>query len=233
MLHDVTWDSISEKDWNPALRKRLRGQRLKLVRVRPGTPRYESVVRLRYEGFIESGFVDPTASDESVMRLARDPDSVIIGMFRGETILATITLNTITDRFPGMAMEMEKKLRLAHPYFRSPHVLEITKLVVSQAVRGKRFVLALLYVSTLVARLLDKRHLWQVSRDVPSDINWRVGLGFDYSVGEPFIDGSLNGMASRVGYMYLPEATRNPRVPRFIRTMYAEALCLGAVGAGA
>jgi hypothetical protein len=226
MRKDVTWESISEKDWNPVWRKRWRGPRLSIVRVRPGTPRYESVLRLRYQGFVESGFVDPRISDESVMRLARDQDSVIIGMFRGERILATVTLNTITERFPGLAMELEKKVRLRHAHFRGPHSLEVTKLVVAPSVRGRRFVLALLSVSTVVARLLDKCHLWQVSRDVPSDISWRVGLGFDFSVGDRFIDASLNDMASRVGYMYLPDATRNAKVPRFIRAMYAEILAM-------
>jgi hypothetical protein len=227
MRRHVTWSSISEKEWNPALKRQLRGQRLSIVRVRPGTKRYQSVLRLRYQGFVESGFVDPRVSDESVMRLARDPDSIIIGMFRGDRILATVTLNTITKRFPGMAIELEKKVRLRHAHFRGPHVLEITKLVVAPEVRGRRFVLALLSVSALVARLLDKCHLWQVSRDVPSDISWRVGLGFDYSVGDGFKDESLNGMASRVGYLYLPEATTNPKVPRFIRSMYAEMLAVG------
>ena len=131
-----------------------------------------------------------------------------------------------------MAMELEKKVRVRHAHFRSPHVLEITKLVVAPEVRGKRFVLALLHVSALVARLLDKRHLWQVSRDIPSDISWRVGLGFDYSVGGRFIDGSLNGMASRVGYMYLPDAMTNPKIPGFIRGMYADALSQGTGEAG-
>ena len=211
MQRHVTWESISERDWNPALRKRwrLRGERLNIVRVRPGTPRYESV-----------------------LRLPRDSDSVIIGLFRGERILATVTLNTITERFPGMAMELEKKVRLRHAHFRGPHVLEITKLVVAPNVRGKRFVLALLYVSTLVARLLDKDYLWQVSRDVPSDISWRVGLGFDDSVADRFIDGSLNGMASRVGYLHLAEATTNPRVSRFIRGIYADILSMDLAEAG-
>ena len=125
-----------------------------------------------------------------------------------------------------MAIELEKRVHIRHPFFRSPHVLEVTKLVVDPAVRGKLFVLNLLYVLTLVARLLDKRHLWQVSRDVPSDISWRVGLGFDYSIGERFIDESLNGMASRVGYLYLPEVTANPNVPRFIRSLYADVLSM-------
>ena len=234
MQRDVTWESISEKDWNPALRRRmgLGGRRLSIVRVRPGTLRYDSVLRLRYQGFVESGFVDQRESDVLVMRLPRDEDSIIIGMFRGAKILATVTLNTITERFPGMAMELEKKVHLRHAHFRSPHVMEITKLVVAPDVRGKRFVLALLYVSALVARFLGKRHLWQVSRDIPSDISWRVGLGFDYSVGERFIDGSLNGMASRVGYLYLPEAPRNPRVPRFIRGMYADVLSQGLAESG-
>ena len=102
MKRELTWESISEKDWNAALRKRWRspGQRLAIVRVRPGTPRYQSVLRLRYQGFVESGFVDPRVSDESVMRLERDRDSLIIGMFRGERILATVTLNTITKTIP-------------------------------------------------------------------------------------------------------------------------------------
>jgi hypothetical protein len=232
MRRHVTWESISERDWNPALRRLWRGKRLRILRVRPGTPRYESVLRLRYQGFVECGFVDPRVSDESLMRLARDPDSVIIGMFRGERILATVTLNTMTERFPGMAMELEKNVRLPHAHFRGSQVLEITKLVVAPSVRGRRFVLALLHVSALVARLLDKCHLWQVSRDLPSDISWRVGLGFDYTVGDRFIDTSLNDMESRVGYLYLPAATTNPKVPPFIRGMYAEILSMDLADTG-
>ena len=158
------------------------------------------------------------------MRLARDEDSIILGLFRRDRLLATMTLNTITPRFPGMAMELDKKISINHAFFRDPAVLEITKLVIDRGIRGGRMALGMLYVSSLIARVLGKLHLWQVSRDVPSDVSWRVGLGFDYSVGCRFNDPDLNDMPSRVGYLYLPSVMENPRVPPFIKAIYEDAL---------
>ena len=193
-------------------------------RVRPGDEDYDKVVALRYRGFVESGFVDPERTGPEVMRLPRDRESIILGLFRRRRLQATVTLNTISPRFPGMAMELDKRVRLDHAHFRDPAVLEITKLVVDRRARGRRAALALLYVCSLIARTLGKVHLWQVSRDVPSDVSWRVGLGFDYSVAGPFIDPDLNDMPSRVGYLYLPAVDENPRVPGFIKEIYRDAL---------
>jgi hypothetical protein len=229
----ASWESISELTWGPFLRRRFLGPRVRVKRVRPADKEYVDIVSLRYRGFVESGFVDPAQTNESVMRLARDADSIIVGMFRGKSLLATMTLNTITPRFPGMAMELDKKVRIAHPHFRDPGVMEITKLVVDKDVRGSRIALGLLYVTGLIARLLRKPHLWQVSRDIPSDMSWRKGLGFDYSIRCRFRDPDLNQMPSQVGYMYLPAVVRNPRVPRFIREIYREALDADVQGLGA
>jgi len=220
----VSWDSISENIWGPFLRGRFLGPRVRIRRVRPDDRDYAKVISLRYRGFIESGFIDPRTTGESTMRLARDRDSIILGMFRGTRLLATMTLNTITPRFPGMAMELDKKVHIAHPHFRDPGVMEITKLVVDCRTRGRRIALAMLFVTSLIARILGKPHLWQVSRDIPSDMSWRAGLGFDYSVRCLFHDPDLNRMPSQVGYLYLPTVTQNPQVPRFIKAIYQEAL---------
>ena len=236
-----SWDSITERTWAPPPRRRFLGRflgpRTRIRRVRPFDAEYREVVALRYRGFVETGFVDPARTGESAMRLARDEDSIILGLFRRDRLLlATMTLNTITPRFPGMAMELDKKVRINHAHFRDPAVLEITKLVIDRGIRGRRMALGMLYVSSLIARILGKHHLWQVSRDVPSDVSWRVGLGFDYSVGTRFIDPDLNDMPSRVGYLYLPSVMENPRVPSFIKAIYEDALgtaCLPAPAAAA
>jgi hypothetical protein len=223
--HFPSWGSICERTWAPLLRRRrFLGPRMQVRRIRTGDEEYAKVIRLRYKGFVESGFIDPVRTGHSSMRLARDEDSIILGLFRRRRLLATMTLNTITPRFPGMAMELDKKVSIDHEHFRDPAVLEITKLVVDRGTRGRRTALALLYVSSLIARVLGKVHLWQVSRDVPSDVSWRVGLGFDYSVSDAFRDPDLNGMPSRVGYLYLPSVAGNPRVPPFVKAIYHDAL---------
>jgi hypothetical protein len=219
-----SWDSISERAWARFVRRRFLAPGMRVLRIRPEDPLYARVIALRYQGFVESGFIDPSRTGRASMRLARDEDSIILGLFRGRHLHATLTLNTITPRFPGMAMELDKKLSLDHAHFRDPAVLEITKLVVDPGTRGRRTALALLFVSSLIARILGKVHFWQVSRDIPSDVSWRAGLGFDYSVGGRFIDPDLNGMPSRVGYLYLPAVTDNPRVPPLIKEIYHDAL---------
>lgn len=221
----LSWESICEQTWSPLLRRRrFLGPRMLVRRVRPGGEDYDQVVALRYRGLVESGFIDPFRTGPLAMRLSRDEESIILGLFRRRRLHATVTLNTISPRFPGMAMEMDKKVSISHVHFRDPAVLEITKLVVDRGTRGRRAALALLFVSSLIARLLGKIHLWQVSRNVSSDISWRVGLGFDYSVGGPFTDPDLNDVPSRVGYLYLPRVTENPRVPLFIKEIYRDAL---------
>ena len=228
-----TWESIGEETWDRMLRRRFLRGGMRLRRIRPVDLDYGKVIELRYRGFVESGFVDPRRTGPAAMRLERDEESIILGLFRRKRLHATLTLNTISRRFPGMAMELDKKVVIPHAHFRDPAVLEITKLVVDCGTRGRRSALALLYVSSLVARILGKLHLWQVSRDVPSDVSWRVGLGFDYSVSGPFVDPDLNLMPSRVGYLYLPSVTENPRVPRFIKELYREALSTPLEAAGA
>ena len=220
----ATWETIGEETWDRPLRRRFLGGAMRLRRIRPRDDDYSKVIDLRYHGFVESGFIDPRRTGRTAMRLERDEESIILGLFRRRRLHATVTLNTISRRFPGMAMELDKKVVIAHEHFRGPEVLEITKLVVDRTTRGRRSALALLFASSMIARIVGKLHLWQVSRDIPSDVSWRVGLGFDYTVGSPFIDADLNQMPSRVGYLYLPSVTDNPRVPRFIRELYRDAL---------
>ena len=228
-----TWESICETTWEPLLRRRFLGPRVQIRRVRPAGEEYAKVVRLRYRGLVESGFIDPARTDESAMRLARDQESIIVGLFRRNRLLATMTLNTITPRFPGMAMELEKKVNIEHPHFRDPDVMEITKLVVDRDIRGRRVALGMVFLTGVIARVLRKPHLWQVSRDVPSDMNWRKGLGFDYSVRCRFRDPDLNEMPSQVGYLYLPAVAHNPRVPSFIKAIYEDARTAGVMETGA
>ncbi|HEY9594626.1 MAG TPA: hypothetical protein VHE79_09115 [Spirochaetia bacterium] len=230
-IRSADWYSISESQWEPLIRRRFPLARLRIVRVRPGTAAYEDVVALRYAGFVESGFLDPRRDTRNAMRLPRDEDSIILALYRGHQLLATVTLNTPTRRFPGMAMELEKHVTIDHAYFRDSRALEITKLVVDPSARGMRIVLAMLVVIAFIARIFGKHHLWQVSRDVPADVSWRAGLGFDYSLNVRFRDPALNGMPSRVGYMHLPTAARDPRVPAFVREIYAGSLGIEAEAA--
>jgi hypothetical protein len=220
---DTAWETICETTWGPLLRRRFLGPLMQIRRVRTTDQEYDKIVRLRYQGLVESGFIDPARTGESAMRLARDTDSIVVGLFRRSRLLATMTLNTITPRFPGMAMELEKKVQIEHPHFRDPDVMEITKLVIDRDIRGRRIALGMLFVTSLLARLLGKPHLWQVSRDVPSDMSWRAGLGFDYSLRCRFRDPDLNEMPSQVGYLYLPTVECNPRVPAFIKSIYEAA----------
>jgi hypothetical protein len=158
------------------------------------------------------------------MVLERDIDSVIIGVFRDDLLYATLTLNTVTDRFPGLAMELEKKVRIEHPYFRHPGALEFTKLIGTAAARRSPVSLQLLYVAVLTARALGKPHFWQVSRDVESDILWREKFGFEYSLNYCFADPSLNDMPSCVGYACLDTVLSNPRVHWLVRRTYRSAM---------
>jgi hypothetical protein len=124
-------------------------------------------------------------------------DSIILGLFRHNELEVSVTLNTITDRFPGLAMELEKQVSLDHPYFRRPDALELSKLVASETARCRRGLLHILYAVFLVARAFNKRHFRQVSRDLDGDISWRERFGFDHSNRYRFNDPSLNGMPSR------------------------------------
>lgn len=220
----LSWETITETDWAEQLARSRFSRDHRVRRVFADCPEYEQVVRLRYAGFVESGFLDPKTCSLESMRLPRDPHSIILGLFRRGSLKATVTLNTIGPRFPGMAMELEKGVIVPHEQFRSPDVMEITKLVVDRRARGMRSVLALLSVSVMIAKLLGKTHLWQVSRNPASDISWRTGLGFDYSINFSFVDRSLNDMPSRVGYLHLPSVLNNRSVPRFIRAIYRDAL---------
>jgi hypothetical protein len=179
---------------------------------------------MRFRGMVESGFLDADRDRPSSMELPRDSHSVILGLFLDDALHASVTLNTPTAEYPGLAMELEKGVRVDHPYFRHSASLEFSKLVSSDQARRSPISLQILYVAVLVARHLGKCHFWQVSRDIPSDISWRQRFGFDYSIGYQFADPSLNGMPSQVGYACLDSILDYPKLHWMVRRVYRAAL---------
>lgn len=219
----LSWDSIDERFWDEEYRP-SHDQMLpvRIRRIWPGTPAYEKVVDLRYEGLVDSGFIDPATMPREAMRLARDADSIVLGAFRSEECLGTLTLNTHTPRFPRMAMVLEKHVDIDHPYFDHPGVLEVAKLSMVRSSRASLCNLYLFEIATLIGWALGKPHLWQVSRDLPIDIRFRTRVGFDYSNNHVFRDAGLNGMPSRVGYMHFPTVLDNPMLAPVFRKAYRQ-----------
>ncbi len=216
----ASWDYVCEEDWQGHLHSLDHPTAESVRRVFPGTSAYQQVVDLRYQGLVESGFLDPRVATPEHMALPRDSESVIIGLFEDLRLLATITLNVRTSRFSGLAMEMEKGVRIDSPEFLGDQAMECSKFVVHPKARGFRSVLKLLPPVLIVAQLFDRRYLWQVSRDVPTDRSWREGLGFDYSEGIRFVDRSLNDMPSCVGFLDLSKAAADPAVPALVKRIY-------------
>lgn len=223
----MEWHSIDEKVWGRSLALLEDSDLAKTVtRVYPGTRRYDAVVRLRYQGLAETGFIDTATMKPDCMRLARDFDSVILAAFDGPTCMATLTLNTITDTHSGLAMELEKKASVPHPFFRSRKTLEFTKFVIAPAYRNTRIGMYMYEVSAIISRVLDKPHFWQVGRDDERDVFVRSRAGFDYSDNYRFTDVSLNNMISRIGYMHFPSVLANPNVSRVFRRMFEAVLTI-------
>lgn len=221
---ETEWKTVDEGFWNPHLPRSLILGRFRIARVRPGSGEYDQVVQLRYRGLVESGFLDPESDTPEAMILPRDADSIILGLYCETKLHASVTLNTPTEQFPGLAMELEKGVSIEHPFFRHPQALEFSKLVTSAPARRSPVSLQLLYVCILLARYLDKGHFWQVSRDIAADISWRERFGFDYTIGYRFADPSLNGMPSQVGYACLHSVLENPRTHWLVRRVYRQAL---------
>jgi len=220
----MDWYTISEKDWDPIIKRFITSINFSVKRIYPNSDEYEKVIDLRYNGLGESGFIDKTKFTKECMRLERDSDSIILGLYSSfNRLLGTVTLNTITDKFPKMAMELEKKVILDHPAFHSKDLLEITKLSIINQFRSARVSLNLFLVTVIIAILLGKKHFWQVSRNIEKDINWRERFGFDYrSIKHIFIDESLNNMESTIGYLYLPNVLNNKNLSPIVKTLYIQ-----------
>ncbi len=193
---------------------------MSVKRVYPLTEDYKKVVQLRFAGLVESGFLDLYMNRPEEMILERDTDSVILGLYDDDKILGSLTLNTRTRRFNKLAMEIEKKLEIEHPFFNIDGVLEFTKLVLSPEGRQRKGLLNLCGVAFIIGNYFNKLHYWQVSRDIPEDIRFRERLGFDYSDGYLFNDPSLNGMPSRAGYFDSSKYAENSKIPEFLVHMY-------------
>jgi hypothetical protein len=216
----ASWETVCEDDWQGYLHPSDRLTEGSVRRIYPDTSAYQQVIDLRYHGLVESGFLDPRQARRESMALERDSDSVIIGLFEDLRLLATITLNIRTPRFPGLAMEMEKGVAIDTPDFLGDKAMECSKFVVHPRARGFRSVLKLLPPVILVSQLFERRYLWQVSRDIPGDRSWREGLGFDYTRGIRFVDRSLNNMPSCVGFLDLDRVLDEPTVPRLVKSIY-------------
>ena len=103
-----TWMSIDEADWNRYQVLPPGSSDLEVIRVRPDSSEYDQIVHIRYEALADSGFVDKDAMPPDCMRLERDWDSIILGCRQDGNLVGTATLNTVTDAYPAMAMELEK-----------------------------------------------------------------------------------------------------------------------------
>lgn len=223
----ITWDTVTEEFWGPHVSQILTIPTNDIRRIRPThTDAYREIAALRFKGLVESGFLDPERNSREEMMLARDPDSIILGLYRRGTLRATLTLNTPTPRFPATAAELEKGVKIDHPHFRSPDLMEFTKLVIDTRTRGMRFAFQLVAASCIIAHALNKRHFWQVGRQDAKDISWREKSGFRFDDAWDFLDPSLNGMPSKLGYMNFHAAGEDDRVAWFLRRLYKKILDL-------
>jgi hypothetical protein len=221
----ISWETISEEFWGPYVNQILTIPTNEIRRVRPEeTEAYRDIAALRFKGLVESNFLDPEKNRPEEMMLNRDSDSIILALYRRGTLRATLTLNTLTSRFPGTAAELEKQVRIDHPYFRSHELLEFTKLVIDTRTRGMRFAFQLVAASCIIAHALNKRHFWQVGRQDSRDISWREKSGFHFDDTWDFHDPSLNGMPSKLGYMDFRAAPDDDRVIWFLRRLYRKIL---------
>ena len=226
VLKAFHWGSITENEWNAVYRSPFIDSTGTVIRVFPGSREYADVVRLRYRGLTETGFIDPARMPLSAMELPRDRESIILAIRKERRIVGTITLNTITPAFPGLAMELEKGVMLDHPHFRSPGTIELTKLVIAPEARSMKLLLNFSVIPALLGRLFGKPHHWQVSRNVPMDTLQRERLGFGYENGYRFRDRSLNDMDSRVGYFHLPDVLKSPKLLAMLRPPLRQVLDL-------
>ena len=79
---ELNWNTISEENWNPFLRSFFPPSCLQIVRVYPASRAYQEIVKLRYAGLVETGFINPETMDLSCMELDRDVASIILGLFK-------------------------------------------------------------------------------------------------------------------------------------------------------
>jgi hypothetical protein len=221
---NLSWNTITERDWNQYLPDRFRSDDSRIVRVFPGSPLYSEVVSLRYEGLVRSGYLDPKRHDISCMRLARDSDSIIVALLIDHKVSASLTFNTPTVRFPRLAMELEKGIVLDHPRFHDPGTLEFVKLVAAPHVRPLRHGVNLFLLGCVLGVLFSKTHFWHVSRTVEPAMAFMRKFGFAYSESNTFVDAGLNNTKSCAGYCSLDSICTSPEVPRDLRTCVMEIL---------
>lgn len=162
----------------------------------------------------------------SCMELPRDKESIILAIRKDARIVGTITLNTISPDYQGLAMELEKGVKLDHPHYRSLETIELTKLALAPEARSMKLLLNFSIIPALLGRIFGKHHHWQVSRNIPRDTLQRERLGFGYENNYQFLDRSLNNMNSRVGYFHLPDILKAPKLLSVLRPPLREILDL-------
>jgi hypothetical protein len=216
------WNTITEQDWNEYLPERFSCAGSRIVRVFPDSPLYSSVVALRYAGLVRSGYLDPARHDPSCMRLARDTDSIIAALLVNDEVAVSLTFNTPTQRFPRLAMELEKGIVLDHSRFRDPNVIEFVKLVAVPHVRPFRYGVNLFLLGCLLGIMFSKPHFWHVSRTVGPAMAFMRKFGFTYSDSHAFVDAGLNNTKSCAGYCSLDSICCSEAVPNDLRRCVQE-----------
>jgi hypothetical protein len=217
---DYTWNTIDESFWQSLIVELTPFNIEKygsIIRIREDGMFYENVVKLRYEGLVESGFIKATEwSDYNQMRLERDRESIILGYQIRNEIVATMTLNSPSVEFPGMAMLLEKGFACEHSEFTTKNSIEICKFVIDKKYRNFPGIFMFILVPMLIGYALSKSHFWQVVKDCEKDLRFRTRMGFTIFP-KLYIDQSLNNMPSYIGYFNLYELINNPLISKIQR----------------
>jgi hypothetical protein len=211
------WFRVDETLWNKYFPTKDGAFESGIVRVFPGTPEYEQVKELRYQGLVRSGYLDPHRDTVDSMSLERDKDSIILAAIENGIMILTMTLNTPTRAFPKLAVELEKDICFEDELFHCPDVIEVVKLSVTDELKVNTYLHPAITVAYIVGILAGKRYFLNVSRRDPQAIGFMEKCGYYYPEKFNFIDASLNNMPSSIGYCKLCEIMRNPRTTAFFR----------------
>lgn len=212
-----TWDSIDEKYWEHYLPKYFHHENFRIIRVHKNSQYYDDVIKLRFQGMLESGYINKNCLDHKTMELERDQDSIILAMIFEKTVIATLTLNTPTQNFPKLAATLEKGFDPESHYFNHDKSLEFVKMVFNKSARAVRYGINMFLIACIIARALDKYNFWHISRVNNTAMNFMSKFGFEFFLEKTFIDKSLNNTKSCPGYCSLYELPYNKNMPNNIR----------------
>lgn len=212
-----TWESIDENYWEHYLPTDFCHKEFRIIRVRIDSSYYDDVVKLRFQGMLESGYINKSSLNHKTMELERDQDSVILAMIYKQSVIATLTLNTPTQKFPKLAATMEKGFEADSVYFNHPQSLEFVKMVFNKSARAVRYGINMFLIACIISRALDKYNFWHISRVNDVAMGFMSKFGFDFYLDKIFIDKSLNNTKSCLGYCSLYSLPYNEEMPSNIR----------------